>query len=164
MLVSVNPGLIVWTIITFLVLVFLLSRFGWKPIVGALENREQAIRQAIAEAHQARDEAQKILEAQNKLIASAEAEAREIVQAARETSEQIRREADVNARTESQRLLDQARREIENAKELALRDIRDVVADLAVAGASKILKETLDPERHRWMVDDLVTSLEKSKA
>ncbi|HQE61901.1 MAG TPA: F0F1 ATP synthase subunit B [Candidatus Latescibacteria bacterium] len=116
MLVSVNPGLIIWTIITFLVLVFLLSKFGWKPIVGALENREQAIRQAIAEAHQARDEAQKILEAQNKLIASAEAEAREIVQAARETSEQIRREADVTARTESQRLLDQARREIENAR------------------------------------------------
>lgn len=163
MLVSVNPGLIIWTIITFVVLMFLLSKFGWKPIVGALEAREQAIRAAIAEAQSAREEAQQVLLHQTQLIEKAEAEAREILQAARETSEQMRREADVAARTESQRLLDQARREIENAKDAALRDIRDVVADLAVAGASRIVKETLTADKHRTMIDDLVSQLHDSR-
>jgi len=163
MLVSVNPGLIIWTIVTFLALVFLLGKVAWKPIIGALERREKTIRDAIEEARRARQEGQRLLAEHEQLIAKAEAEAREIVQAAREASEQLRREAEVSARAESQRLLDQARRDIQNAKEAALRDIRDTVADLAVAAAGKIVQETLDPERHRKMVDDLIERLPEAR-
>ncbi len=164
MLVSVNPGLIIWTIVTFLVLVFLLSKFAWKPIISALESREKAIRDAIEEANRAREEAQDLLRQHEELIGKAEAEAREIVQAARETSEQVRREAEVAARAESQRLLDQARRDIQNAKEAALRDIRDTVADLAIQAAAKIVQESLDSERHRKMIDDLIERLPETRA
>jgi len=164
MLVSVNPGLIIWTIVTFLLLAFVLGKFGWKPIIGALERREGRIHDDLAKAQQARDEAQKLLEQHQELLAKAEAEAREIVQAGRETSEQLRREAEVAARTETQRLLDQARRDIQNAKEAALREIRDTVADLAVEAAGKIIQESLDAERHRKMIDDLIARLPESKA
>jgi len=164
MLVSVNPGLIIWTIVTFLVLVFLLSKFAWKPIISALESREKAIRDAIKGANRAREEAQDLLRQHEELIGKAEAEAREIIQAARETSEQVRREAEVAARAESQRLLDQARRDIQNAKEAALRDIRDTVADLAIRAAAKIVQESLDSERHRKMIDDLIERLPETRA
>ena len=163
-LVSVNPGLIIWTIVTFLLLAFVLGKFGWGPLLAALEGREQRIRDAIAEAEKARAEAQELLRQHQEMIAKAESEAREIVQAARETSEQLQREAEVAARAESQRLLDQARREIQGAKEAALREIRDVVADLAVAAAGKIIRERLDPEHHRQMIDELISSLPESKA
>lgn len=163
MLVSVSPGLIIWTIITFLVFAFLLAKLAWKPIITALEGRERGIRDAIAAAETARTEAQKLLKQHEELIAKSESEAREIVQAAREISEQVRREADVAARADAQRLLEQARRDIQNAKEAALRNIRDTVADLAVQAAGKIVQETLDAERHRKMIDDLVERMPETK-
>ena len=163
MLVHVEPGLIIWTIVTFLILLFLLSKFGWKPIVGALETREQSIKDALAEADKAQKEARKIIEEHRHLVEQGETEAREIVQAAREASERIHREAEVNARAESNRLLDQARRDIQNAKEAALREIRDVVADLAVEAAGKIVQDELNRERHQKMIDDLIANLPETK-
>ena len=159
MLVNVDPGLIIWTIVTFLILVFILGKFGWKPIISALENREESINDALSRAEEARLEAQKIVDEHKTLVEKGEAEARNIVQAAREASEKIRKEADAAAHDESNRILDQARRDILNAKEAALREIRDVVAELAVKAAGNIVKAELDPERHRKMVDDLIDSM-----
>ena len=163
-LVQVEPGLIIWTIITFLILLALLSKFAWKPIVGALESREQSIKDALAKAEDAQREARKIIEEHKHLVEQGEAEAREIVQAAREISERIRREAEVAARAESNRLLDQARRDIQNAKEAALREIRDVVADLAVEAAGRIVQDELSRERHQKMIDDLIARLPETRA
>jgi|SaaInl4_150m_RNA_FD_contig_91_284527_length_1017_multi_2_in_0_out_0_1 F-type H+-transporting ATPase subunit b len=159
MLVNVDPGLIIWTIVTFLILVFILGKFGWKPIISALESREQGINDALARAEKARQDAQKIIEEHQMVVEKGEAEARDIVQASREVSERIRREADVTAREESNRILNQARRDIQNAKEAALREIRDVVADLAVKAAGNIVRAELDPERHREMIDDLIDTM-----
>jgi len=164
MLVSVNPGLIIWTIVTFLLLVFVLGKFGWKPIISALEGREKNISDALADAENQRLEAERILEQYKDTIAKAESEARDIIQGARETSEQLRRETEASARVESQRMLDQARREIQGAKEAALREIRDVVADLAVEAAGKIVQEHLDPERHRKMIDDMIVRLPETRS
>jgi F-type H+-transporting ATPase subunit b len=163
MLVSINPGLIIWTIVTFLVLVFVLGKFGWGPIIRALEGREQGIRDALGEAEKARAEAQALRDQYDGLIGRAETESREIIQAGRETAEQLRREADVAAREEAQHLLDQARRDIQHAKEAALREIRDTVANLAVEAAGKIVQETLDADRHRKLVDDLIDRLPETR-
>jgi F-type H+-transporting ATPase subunit b len=163
MLVSVEPGLIIWTIVTFLVLVFLLGRFGWKPLLSALEQRESGIRNALEEARRARSEAEAALRRNEELIVKAETEAREIVQAAREISEQLRRESEVETRAEAQRLLDQARRDIQQAKEAALREVKETVADLAVQAAGRIILENLDANRHRKMVDDLINRLPETK-
>jgi len=164
MLVSVDPGLIIWTIVTFLLLVFILGKLGWKPILAALEQRERNIQDAFDEAKKARAEAEEILKRQEEVIAHATNEAREIVQQARATSAQLRHEAELAAKAEAQRLLDQARRDIQQAKEAALRDIRETVADLAVQAAGRIVEDSLDKERHRKMIDDLIERLPETKA
>ena len=164
MLVSVDPGLIIWTIITFVVFAFLLGRFGWKPIVAALSQREETIVAALEEARKAREEASALREEYRGLIDKADEEAREIIQVARDTAEQLKRDTEAAGREEAQRMLEQARRDIDHAKEAALRDIREVVADLAVEAAGKIVRQTLDAERHREMVDDLIDRMPDTMA
>lgn len=164
MLVSVNPGLIIWTIVTFLVLVIVLGKFGWGPIIRALEGREAGIRAALDEAENARTDARELREQYDGLIAKAHDEARQILHVAREAAEQLNRDSEVAARTESHRLLEQAQQDIQHAKDAALRDIRDTVADLAVQAAGQIVKDSLDAERHRKMVDDLIDRLPESRS
>lgn len=163
MLVSVNPGLIIWTIVTFLVLVFVLGKWGWKPIIKALEGRESRIHNALSEADKAHAEARELREQYDDLVARAEVESREIIQRGRETADQLRREMENDTRAEAGRILEQARNDIRSAKEAALREIRDTVADLATEAAGKIVQENLDADRHRSMVDDLIERLADTK-
>ena len=163
MLVSVNPGLIIWTIVTFLILVAILGRFGWGPIIGALEGREKSIRDALDAAESARVEAHELREQYDGLIAKAESESREIIQVGRETSERLKREAEVASEEETRRMLERARREIQSARDAALRDIRDTVADLAVEAAGKIVRENLDTKRNRTLVDEMIDRLPETE-
>ncbi len=163
MLVSVNPGLIIWTIVTFLILVFVLGKWGWGPIIRALEGRESRIHDALSEAEKARAEARELREQYDGLISRAEDESREIIQSGRDTAEKLRREMEANSRAEAARVLEQARNDIKNAKDAALREIRDTVADLATEAAGKIVQKNLDAEGHRSMVDDLIDRLPETK-
>ena len=163
MLVSVNPGLIIWTIVTFLILVVILGKFGWGPIIGALQRREKSISDALDAAEAARTEAHELREQYGGLIAKAESESREIIQVGRETSERLKREAAVASEAETKRMLERARREIQSARDAALRDIRDTVADLAVEAASKIVQKNLDSERNRSLVDEMIDRLPETE-
>lgn len=163
MLVSVNPGLIIWTIVTFLILVAVLGKFGWGPIIGALQGREQSIRDALDAAESARVEAHELREQYDGLIAKAESESREIIQVGRETSERLQREAEVASEEETRRMLERARREIQSARDAALRDMRDTVADLAVEAAGKIVRENLDTKRNRTLVDEMIDRLPETE-
>ncbi len=161
MLVQIEPGLIIWTIVTFVLLMFILGKWGWGPIIRALEVRENRIRDTLEEGERAREEAQRLREEYDGLIAKAESESREIIQAGREVSEQMRREAEAQAREETREMLEHAHLVIQNAKETALREIRDVVADLATQAAGRIVQENLDKERNRKIVDDLIEQIER---
>jgi len=154
-----NPGLILWTIVTFLVLLFLLKKFAWKPLLDTLQQREASVRQSVEQAEHAKQEAERILEENRKQFERAEHEGHRILAESRVLAEKLKTEILETARKQSQRLIEQARAEIGRDKDAALSQLRHEVASLAIQAAGKILDETLDEQKQRKIVDTYLKEL-----
>jgi F-type H+-transporting ATPase subunit b len=151
---DINTGPILWTIINFVILLLLLRAVAWKPIVKALETREASINDALNRADVARSEAERILAENQKALQRADEESQRVMRESRELAERVQSEATLKAQQESRRMLEQAQQEIERSKQQALKELRNEVATLAVGGAETILKESLDADRQRKVVDE----------
>ncbi|MFN4110695.1 MAG: F0F1 ATP synthase subunit B [Ignavibacteria bacterium] len=160
-LLDVNPGLIFWTIVTFLILLFILKKTAWKPILQALKEREDNIRASLEKAEQARKEAEEILEKNRKNLSEAEEQVKKIIEEGREYASKLRNEIISRANVEAQKMLENAKQEIENKKQEALTELKGIVADLSIQAAEKILEETLDKEKHKKLVEKLIQNLPK---
>ena len=157
-----NPGLIIWTIVTFVLLMVVLRKFAWKPLLDALQKREEGVRGTLERAEHAREEAERLLEEHRKMLARSEAEAHRILNEGRELGEKLKNEIVEKANQQSRRLAEQARQEIERDKDAALAELRAEVANLAIKAAEKILDETLDEKKHRAIVDSFMKNLPKN--
>lgn len=151
-LFSVDPGLSIWTIVTFLVVLFVLGKWAWGPILGALDAREEGIRVAIDQAAQMRREAQEALDEHRKQLADARRQAQEIVTQGRDAADRLRKDIEEKARQESERILERTRQEIRRERDLAVEQIRGEAVELALAAASRILDEKLTDEKDRALV------------
>ncbi len=161
-MLQINPGLILWTIITFIVLLFLLRRFAWKPLLEALHTREESIRSSIEKSEQAKAEAERLLEENKLQLAGAASEVRRLIKEGEVNAERRRTEIEHEARQKAERRLKEAEEEILRFKEEALVQLRGEVADLAISAASKILDETLDEKRHKKIIDAALAKLPKN--
>lgn len=159
-LFAIDPGLSIWTIVVFLVVLFVLGKFAWGPLLDAVESREQGIRNAIDEAKEMRREAQQLLDEHKKQLADARRQAQEVVAEGREAGERLRKEVEAGARKEADRMLERARREIERERDMALESIRKDAVDLALAAASRILQERLDQAEDRELVERYLSRVE----
>ena len=157
-----NPGLILWTIFTFLVLLVILRKFAWKPLLESLHKREETVRSSIERAETARQEAERLLEENKKQLARAEEEGRRILNEHRQLAEKLKSEIVENANQQSRRMVDQAKQEINRDKDAALNQLRNEVANLAIQAAGKILDESLDDAHHRKLIDTYLNSLPKN--
>jgi F-type H+-transporting ATPase subunit b len=164
MLLNPHVGLIIWTIVTFAVVLLVLKATVWKPLLAALDAREQRIGDALKGAEEARDQAQATLAQHEERLVEAEAEANEIVLKAREEAEKVHRQIVENARAEARRTVEQARRSIEIDKQAALSALRVEVADLVVQAAGALVEANLDDEQNRKLVDDLISSIPQAQA
>lgn len=162
-LFAVDPGLSFWTIVIFLLVLFVLGKFAWRPILGLMEEREAGIRRSIDEAREMRVESEKLLEEHRKQLAEARREAQELVAQGREVGERVRREAEANAREEAERILEGARREIERERDRALETIRTEAVDLALAAAAQLLDQKLDRERDRALIESYLQQMEAAE-
>jgi F-type H+-transporting ATPase subunit b len=151
-LFSVDPGLSIWTIIVFLVVLGVLKKFAWGPILGALDARETGIRSAIEEAHGLKAEAEALMAAHRQQLNESRRESQEIVAEGRAAAERVGREIQEKARQEGERLLERARQEIAREQDAALARIREESVDLAISVASRVLRERLDTEADRTLV------------
>lgn len=161
-LLQVNPGLAIWTLIAFGLVVFLLGRFAWPAVAGALEEREDTIRESMERAEKALAEAKQIQSDNAKARREAEQEAQRLLREAREAADLLRSEEIEKTRAQVRQLQEQARVEIENEKQSALETLRSEVADLAIQAAGKILHENLDADRQRRLVDRFIDELPKN--
>jgi len=152
-MLDINPGLILWTILTFIILLFILSKVGWKPLVNALQAREQSIRDALQKAEEAKRESERMLAANTAAMAKANEETSRILKEGRELAEQMKSEIVAKAREGAKALMEQAKEDIQREKETALLQLRNEVADLAVNVAEKIIDETLDEAKRKKLVD-----------
>lgn len=159
---AINPGLIVWTIVTFIVLVVVLRKFAWKPLLEALNRREGHVRDSLERAEKAQQEAERLLQENRAQIARAEEETRRILKEGRGLGEKVKSEIVEKANQQARLMVERAKQEIEHDKEMALAQLREEVASLAILAAEKILNETLDAGKQRKIVDDMLRVLPKN--
>ena len=161
-LIKVTPGLMIWTIISFLITLFVLKRYAFGPIQRMIDARRERIEQAIAEADHARDEARNLLEEHRKLIAQAKAESEEILAEARRVADAQRERVREETEEDRQRRLEETRRQIEQATAQALGQIRDEVGRLSLLAAEKITRKTLDESDQRRLIDEALSEIDFS--
>jgi F-type H+-transporting ATPase subunit b len=159
---EINPGLIVWTIITFLIALAILRFTAWKPLLSALTSREEKVRSSLEQAEKARQDAQRLLEEHQRQLNLAEKQSERIIREGREMGEQLKLEIVEKANASSRHLIDQAKDEIAREKEKALIQLRTEVADLVIAATGKLLDANLDTPKQRQLVDAAISELNKS--
>ena len=162
-LISVTPGLMIWTIVCFLITLFVLKRYAFGPIQKTIDERRDRIRTAIDEADNARDEARKLLAEHKELIAQARTEAEEILSEARKIGEAQRERVREEADADRQRRLEETRRQIEQATQQALGQIRDEVGRLSVIAAEKIARKSLTEDDQRRLIDEALAEIDFSQ-
>lgn len=161
-LLDVDFGLFAWILITFLLFMFILAKFAWKPILNALKERESSIKDSLESAEVAMEQAKKISADNEKAMKEAEQKAQEIRKQAVEEAEAIRQERIEKSRKEAEAMLEQARETIEQEKQKALVELRKEVADLAVQAASKIIESELDDKKNKKLVDEYIQDISKN--
>jgi F-type H+-transporting ATPase subunit b len=161
-LLSVNGGLVFWTVVTFILLVFLLTKFAWKPILSALKQREDAIKDSLEQAEKAKEEAKQILAANQNNLAKAEEESKKIIEESRQFADNLKEQMLKESREQSQKLIADAAEEIERKKNAAFDELKNQIADISVKAAEKILKENLDAEKNKKLVDKYLSDINKN--
>lgn len=161
-MLNVQSGLIIWTIITFVLLVLVLSKVAWKPLLQALHSRENGIREALREADEARKEAEKVLAENRQAIAKANEETARLLREGRELADQMKNDIMARAHESAKHAVEQAKDEIQRERDAALVQLRNQVADLAIKAAEKILDESLDAARQKKIVDKVLLKLPKN--
>lgn len=159
-LFDINAGLIIWTWVVFLLLFFALARFAWRPIIAAIDAREQRIQGALDESEAQRAEAARLLEEHKAQLVDARRQASEIIAQGKAAGEDVRRDIEEKARTEAGEILERARSEIEREKDRALAELRKESVELALAAAAKLMHERLDDSRDRELVMGYLDDLE----
>ena len=156
---SVEGGLMLWTVFIFLLLLAILKKFAWPAILGAVEAREQALERQLAEAARDREVAAGLLAEHQKLIAEAKTQAHAVIVEARTVSEKERALAIEKTKQEQEELLARARREIAAERDSALAELRRAAVDLSLAAASRLIEKRLDGETDRKLVQEFLSTL-----
>jgi F-type H+-transporting ATPase subunit b len=158
-LINVDPGLIIWIAVTLILFLLILSRFAWKPLLSALQEREARIRESLESAERAMKKAEEISRKNQDALKEAEIRAQQIRKEALEEAELLRSDRLEKAKLEAEKIVEQARNEIQQEKKKALADLRKEVSDMALQAASIILDAELDQERNKKLVDSFIDNL-----
>ena len=162
-LLSPDSGTIFWTVLTFIILLLVLKKFAWKPILKTLEDRENKIKVALYQAEQTQKEAEKLLKNQREILTKARQESAETINAAKKSAEITRKEIIDQTQIEAENLLKQAKQEIEISKQTALDELKKYAVDLSFAAAQKVISETLTKEQHLQLIEKSIEELSRAK-
>lgn len=158
-LLSPNGGLMFWTIIIFVLLLILLSRFAFKPMLAAVEAREKKLQADLDEARRDREESAQVLAEHRAQLEKARGEAQKLIADGRATAEKLRNDLLEQTKAQQQEMLDRARRDIETEKLNAIAALRREAVDLAIAGAGKVIERNLDNDANRKLVEGFLGSV-----
>jgi F-type H+-transporting ATPase subunit b len=162
-LISVKPGLMIWTIVCFAVTFYVLKRVAFGRVQAMIDERRERVRSSIDEADRARAEARNLLEEHRKLVGRAKEDAEEILAEARRIAESQRDRVRAETEEDRQRRLEETRRQIEQATQQALGEIRQEVGRLSLAAAEKITRKSLTDSDQRRLVDEALAELDFSE-
>jgi len=159
-LVQVDPGLFIWTILTFLVLLTVLAKFAWTPLLAALETRQNAIRKSLDDAQQAKQELERLHLESAQIINRARVDAEAVITQSRSDGDRLREEIRAKARTEADHIVKNAERQIQLETGRALQQIRREAVDLSVMIASKIIQRNISKEDNERLIEDALKQIE----
>jgi len=159
-LVQPEPGLYIWTIVTFLVLVALLAKFAWRPLLEALERRQESIRRSLDDAEKARQELTRLQTESQQILAEARAEADKLLAATRADASRFRDELKEKAQAEAAGIVKNAERQIEMETARALQQIRAEAVDISVTIASKLLERNVSKTDNERLIEDTFKQIE----
>ena len=158
-MLEINSGLILWTILTFVIVLIILRKAAWKPLLGALAAREESIRASLREAEDARAQAARLLEENKRQLAQAEEQSRRIIVEGRDMGERLKGEILEKANASTRVMIEQAKEEIRREKDAALTQLRSEATDLVIAAAGKILDANLDTPKQRQLADAAIRDI-----
>lgn len=158
-MLSIEPGLLIWTIITFVCLLVVLRLVAWQPLLSALEQRETTIRNSLDEAQQAREEAERLLNENRRILADANRESARILEQGREEAERLRASLTEQAQADAARLVEDARRDIQRERQLAVQDLKTTAAELTLAATGRLLGRSVSDDDHRRLVSEFLDHL-----
>ena len=159
-----DGGLMLWTVVTFGCLLMILARFVFKPFRRILEQREQSIRDSLEKADKARQDAENILERNEKQLNKARQETRRIINEGHRVVADMRKEAEEKAKEDASTIIDHARAEINTELQKSLSELKSTVVNLSVRISRQIIKEDLDETRHEKLADEFIDRLKKTHA
>ncbi len=161
-LLDVNPGLIIWTILTFLILLIILKKVAWKPILTALDNREKGIEDSLNRAEQAKKDAQKILEENQATLSKAEEESKKIIDQSRVYADNLKEQMLKESKDQQQKIIEDASAEIARKKNAAFEELKNQIAEISVNAAEKIMKENIDAAKNTQIVNKYLSEINKN--
>ena len=155
-MLTIEPGLLIWTIITFVILLAVLGKLAWKPLLGVLEQRETTIRESFEKAEQARLEAEQLMAQNQQILAEANRQANRILAQAQEEGQRLRDSLAEQARQDSLRLREETRQELARERQLAVQDLKRIASDLALSATERLLSTVVSGDDHRRLVDEFL--------
>jgi F-type H+-transporting ATPase subunit b len=158
-LLEPHAGLMFWTLIIFVILLVVLSKFAFKPLIAAVEARERSLEEAIEGAKRDREAAAQLLAEQRAQIERARGEAQQFIAEGRAAGEKLRSDMLEQTRQQQEELLARARREIDSERVRAVADLRREAVDLAIAGAGRVIERNLDDQANRQLVESFLSSV-----
>lgn len=163
-LLQPEPGLIFWTTVTFALVLGILWKFAWTPILGALEAREEAIRKTIDDAERLQSDARTLLEQHEAKLAEARAEGNRLLDEARQAGDRLKADVMDKARTEAEHVVARAHRQLELETDQALETIRNEAANLAIKAAEKVIQRSLTDDDHRRLAEQAVAEIARTSS
>ena len=163
-LVQLDPGLFIWTVLTFLLLLTVLAKFAWKPLLSMLDERQRSIEDSLLSAEKARKELEGINKESEAIISKAKTEAQSIVTDAKSAAEKLKEDIIAKANQEADGQLEKAKNQIGTEKDKALLEIRKEVVDLSINVAEKIIKKNISKDDNTAIINESIEKLKNYEA
>jgi F-type H+-transporting ATPase subunit b len=160
-LVKLDPGLFIWTIITFLLLFFVLAKYAWKPLIKMLDDREGMIRSSLDDAEKAKLELERLNKESEAITAKARSEAQAILAESKTVAEKVKEDTIAKAKEQAIKISDDAQKQIQVEKDKAITDIKQEVVNLTLSVAEKLINKNLNDADNKLLIEE---SLKKVKS
>ena len=163
-LIALTPGLYIWTIITFLLLLYVLAKFAWKPLLKMLEDRENLIKSSLDDAEKAKLELQSLNEESEKIINKARTDAQEILTEGKATAEKVKEDTIAKAKIAAGKIQDEAEKQINIEKEKAISEIKKEVVQISLSVAEKLINKNLSESDNKSLIEESLKKINKYEA
>ena len=158
-MLDVHGGLLAWTVVTFIILLVVLKKIAWGPIISILELREKEIRDALNAADKAKEDAEKVQKDYEEIVAKARAEAQDIISESRKVGYKLKVEIEESAQKNANEIIKKAKIQIKAERDKALGEIQDIAVDLTLKTAEKVVQRNLTNDDNKKFIDDTINQL-----